>query len=196
MNEYTLDRRQLVAALMKRCGDATVVTGLGSSTYDVAAAGDRDENFYLWGAMGGATMVALGMALAQPQRRVITVTGDAEALMGVGSFATIATQRPSNLAILILDNESFCETGGQVGLTGQGIDLEHMATAAGIGTTITVREESGLDDLFELLLEKSGPVVGVAKISLQEQPRVLPPREGAWLQHRFRRALGLTLLAG
>ncbi|HET6564277.1 MAG TPA: thiamine pyrophosphate-dependent enzyme [Xanthomonadales bacterium] len=190
-----IDRRQLVKQLLNQCGNAAVITGLGSPTYDVAAAGDREENFYLWGAMGGAMMVGLGVALAQPQRRVIVVTGDGEALMGLGSFATIAAQQPSNLAVLILDNERFCETGGQRGLTASGTDLAAVAKATGIALCLSADQPGQVAAVIEHLLSAPGPAIAVAKINPEEAPRVLPSREGVWLAQRFRRAMGQPTLA-
>ena len=190
-----IDRRQLVTQLIAQCGNAAVITGLGSPTYDVAAASDRPENFYLWGAMGGSAMVGLGVALAQPQRRVIVVTGDGEALMGLGSFATIAARKPANLALLILDNERFCETGGQRGLTSYGADLAAMARAAGIANSLTADRPDQVSAVVDHVLSAAGPAVGVAKINPEEAPRVLPSREGVWLAQRFRQAMNQPTLA-
>jgi hypothetical protein len=125
------DRRAAVARLLQGRRDLLIVAGLGSPTYDVAAGGDHPLNFYLWGAMGGAAMVGLGLALAQPRRPVLVVTGDGELLMGLGSLATIAAQNPGNLAIAVLDNEAYGETGGQKSHTGYATDL---AAAAGVST--------------------------------------------------------------
>jgi thiamine pyrophosphate-dependent acetolactate synthase large subunit-like protein len=184
-----LHRRELVSQLMDCCGNAAVITGLGSPAYDVAAAGDRDENFYLWGAMGGAAMVGLGVAMGQPERRVLVITGDGEALMGAGSFAVIAAQNPSNLAILILDNQLFGETGGQAGLTAKGTDIAALASAGGVRSTFTTQSRSGVPRLQELLFDTPGPVVCVARIDAAGVPRVLPPRDGQFLHQRFRRAM-------
>src|ERR1700730_6065474 len=109
-----LDRREAVEALLAGRGNMLVVTGLGSSTYDVFASGDHDGNFYLWGAMGGAALVGLGLAIAQPTRPVIVVTGDGEQLMGLGGLATIAVREAPNLSVVVLDNGHYGETGGQV----------------------------------------------------------------------------------
>ena len=111
--------------------DALVVSGLGSTTYDVFAAGDRDRNFYLWGAMGGATSIGLGLALAQPDKPVVVITGDGEQLMGIGSLATIAAKQPPNLTIVVLDNGHYGETGMQPSHTSLGTDL--VAVAGGFG---------------------------------------------------------------
>lgn len=190
MSEAVLERRALVSEILSDRKDAAVITGLGSPTYDVASAGDNALNFYLWGAMGGAAALGLGLALAQPSRRILVVTGDAEALMGVGSFATIAAQAPGNLALLVLDNEAFCETGAQSGLTGKGADIAAMAAGAGIAVTMTARTHGDVPSLKEMLWQARGPALAVAKIKLTRDPVVLPPREGVLLQHRFREATG------
>ncbi len=127
-----LDRRHVVAGLLAERKDAIVVGGLGASTYDIAAAGDHDRNFYLWGAMGGAVMIGLGMALAQPKLPVVVITGDGEMLMGMGSLATVGLQKPGNLTIVVLDNEVYGETGGQASHTAGTADLVGVARACGI----------------------------------------------------------------
>src|SRR5690349_19713100 len=118
-----LERRAVVNKLLEDRKDVTVIAGLGAAAYDLAAAGDHDRNFYLWGAMGGAAMMGLGLALAQPDMPVLVVTGDGEALMGMGAFASIALHDPKNLTIVILDNEAYGETGGQATHTARSTDL-------------------------------------------------------------------------
>ena len=192
-----LDRRALVAELLRRRGDAAVIAGLGSPAWDCHAAGDSPLNFYLWGAMGGAAMLGLGVALAQPNRRILVVTGDAEALMGIGSLATIAAEAPRNLAILVLDNEAFGETGRQAGLTGRTTDIAAMARGAGIASAFTVDgagaraagRRPAVDSLAAALFEADGPVLCVAKVGLTDEPASFPPREGPVLRDRFRAAL-------
>ncbi len=191
-----LDRRALVAGILDRRGDAAVVAGLGSPAWDCHAAGDSPLNFYFWGAMGGAAMLGLGVALARPTRRVLVVTGDAEMLMGVGSLAAIAAQAPSNLALLVLDNEAFGETGRQAGLTGGKTDIAAIARAAGVGAAFTVgREgeegstETDFDALADTLFAEEGPVLCVAKIALSAESGSYPPRDGVLLHARFRAAL-------
>ena len=126
-----LQRRAVVARILAARGDALVVTGLGSTTYDVFAAGDSPLTFYLWGAMGAAAMIGLGLAHAQPLRRVVVLTGDGEMLMGLGSLATIGAERPKNLSVVVIDNERYAETGMQRTHTGRGVDLAGIARAAG-----------------------------------------------------------------
>ena len=146
-NDGTLDRRAVVATLLRDPGDLLVVTGLGAPTYDAAAAGDRALNFYLWGAMGGAAMVGLGLALAQPSRRVLVLTGDGEMLMGMGSLATIAAAAPANLAIAVLDNARYGETGSQRSHTGLTTDLAAVAAACGWTATATARDMDEVEAL-------------------------------------------------
>jgi thiamine pyrophosphate-dependent acetolactate synthase large subunit-like protein len=184
-----LDRRKVVAALLADRGDALVVTGLGSPTYDAYAAGDHDLNFYLWGGMGGAAMAGLGLALAQPKRRVLVITGDGEMLMGLGSLATIAVEAPKNLAIAVIDNGHYGETGMQRAHTGRGVDITGMAKAAGFKSATTVRTAADLKLWLAEFHRKAGPVFGDIKVSAAPAPMALPVRDGTAIKHRFRTAL-------
>jgi thiamine pyrophosphate-dependent acetolactate synthase large subunit-like protein len=182
----------VVARLLADRGDVLVVTGLGAPTYDVAAAGDHERNFYLWGAMGGAAMMGLGLALAQPNLPVVVVTGDGEMLMGMGAFATIAVQKPVNLAVVILDNGLYGETGGQPSHTTYGTDLAAIAKACGIADAQTITTMEEVERLGASLHSAvAGPKVAVIRIDPADAPRVLPSRDGAFLKGRFRGALGL-----
>jgi len=189
-NDGTLDRRAVVATLVRDPGDLLVVTGLGAATYDVGAAADRPLNFYLWGAMGGAAMIGLGIALAQPRRRVLVVTGDGEMLMGMGSLATIAGAGAPNLAIAVLDNARFGETGSQHSHTGLTTDLAAVASACGWQTVVTGRDMDEVEAIKPRL--RTEAMFAVLRIAPDEKPRHLPPRDGAYLADRFRRALGLA----
>ena len=140
----TLDRRAAINKILEKRGDALVVTGLGSSCYDVGAAGDHPNNFYLWGGMGAAAMMGLGLALAQPKRQVLVITGDGEMLMGLGALATIGTQGPRNLSIIVIDNELYSETGMQPTHTARGVDLAGMAKAAKFPRTATIYNDAQL----------------------------------------------------
>ena len=190
MSEGNLDRRAVVATLLKDPGDLLVVTGLGSATYDAGAAGDRPENFYLWGAMGGSVMIGLGLAIAQPAKRVLVITGDGEMLMGMGSLATVAAQAPDNLAVVVLDNGQFGETGAQRSHTGHGTNLAAVAAACGWPATSTVTTMSEVEQLAPRLRQEK--LFTVIKISTVEVTRFLPPRDGAYLTHRFQAALGVA----
>ena len=193
MSERTLDRRAVVARLLAGRRDLLVVSGLGSPTYDVAAAGDDAHNFYLWGAMGGAAMVGLGLALAQPRRPVLVVTGDGELLMGLGALATIAAANPGNLSIAVLDNGRYGETGGQRSHTAYRTDLAAAARGCGIADSRAVAEMSGADTFAERVHRIADrPALAVFGVAAQESSRVLPSRDGAFLKSRFRKALDLT----
>jgi thiamine pyrophosphate-dependent acetolactate synthase large subunit-like protein len=188
-----LERRQAVATLLQQRGDLLVVTGLGSPTYDVFAAGDHDANFYLWGAMGGAALTALGMALAQPDRPVAAITGDGEQLMGLGGLATIKVSAPKNLSVIVLDNGHYGETGGQVSHSGAGVDLVAVAKAMGIPCALEVTDTDGLRKARELIHSiGDGPHVIVVRIRHEETPRALPSRDGVWIKNRFRAHLGFS----
>lgn len=184
-----LNRRPLVAAVLEGRGDMAVIAGLGAPAWDITAVGDCDLNLPLWGAMGGAAMIGLGLALAQPERRVLVITGDGEMLMGVGSLATIAVQAPKNLSILVCDNEHYGETGMQETATGHGVDLVAMARGAGFKHTLFVTEEGQVPVLREAIHAANGPFFAVAKIDPETLPLVLPPREGVVLQSRMRAAI-------
>jgi thiamine pyrophosphate-dependent acetolactate synthase large subunit-like protein len=184
-----LERRAVTARLLRDRGEALVVAGLGGPAYDVAAAGDTPLNFYLWGAMGGAAMLGLGLARAQPRRRVVVITGDGEMLMGLGSLATIGADAPGNLALAVLDNEHYGETGMQLAHTGRGVDLAGMARAAGFADAATIRTDAELEALARRLFTAPGPLFATVKVSAETPAMLLPPRDGAYLRSRFREAL-------
>ena len=189
MGDWILRRQDVVAHLLRERGDALVISGLGAPSYDVVAAGDHPLNFYLWGAMGGAALLGLGLALAQPSRRVLVITGDGEQLMGMGGLATIAVQRPSNLALVILDNERYGETGQQRTHTAGGTDLAAIAKACGIAQAQLFTRSEELAALRALVHDTHGPVCAVVKVSPAADSPVLPPRDGHFLKDRFRQAL-------
>ena len=187
--DFPLRRRAVVEALLMDRGGLLVVAGLGAPAWDVAAMGDSDLDFPLWGAMGGAVMIGLGLALAPPERRVLVITGDGEMLMGIGSLATVAVCAPINLAIVVLDNESYGETGMQPTHTASGADLAAMAQAAGFPVSALVRDEEALASAVNLARDARGPVFVAIKIRAESPPLVLPPRDGEILKQRFRAAL-------
>jgi thiamine pyrophosphate-dependent acetolactate synthase large subunit-like protein len=186
----TIDRREFVSRLLAACPQALVITGLGSSSYDVFAAGDRPENFYLWGAMGGAAAVGLGLALARPERSVVVITGDGEQLMGLGSLSTIGAQQPPNLSIVVLDNGHFGETGMQRSHTSLGTNLAAVARGCGIGNVVEIEEMASVDSLAQVVNSRQGCTLAQVHISAAELPRALPPRDGVYLKNRFRATLG------
>jgi len=184
-----LQRRDVVKALLSERGDLLVVAGLGAPAWDVTEAGDHPLNFPLWGGMGGAVMIGLGLALAQPERKVLVITGDGEMLMGLGSLATVGAAQPANLSVVVLDNEVYGETGQQKTHTAHGVDLAATARACGFVSATLVTEASGLAALRAAIHAGTGPVFAQIKVAADQMPLVLPPRDGAHLKNRFREAL-------
>jgi thiamine pyrophosphate-dependent acetolactate synthase large subunit-like protein len=186
-----LGRRSVVSGLLANRGDAIVVGGLGASTYDIAAAGDHDRNFYLWGAMGGAVMIGLGIALAQPELPVLVITGDGEMLMGMGSLATVGLQKPKNLTIVVLDNEVYGETGGQASHTAATVDLVGVARSCGIADVRTLATLAEIEGFAPSMQDvASGPRFASVKIDSANLERVLASRDGSFIVGRIRGALG------
>lgn len=182
-------RREVVRLLLRERGELLCVTGLGSSAWDVASCSNDPLDFPLWGAMGGAAMVGLGLALAQPDRTVLVLTGDGEMLMGLGSLATIAAQRPANLRLVVLDNGMYSETGCQLTHTAMGVDLADVARGCGFAHARTVQEEAELEDVRADLHAPVGLQFTVVKVLHEELPRTMPPRDGAYLTQRMREGL-------
>ncbi len=185
-----VNRRDFVARLLALTPDALVVTGLGSPSYDVFAAGDRDRNYYLWGAMGGAAPLGLGLALAQPGQSVVVITGDGEQLMGIGSLATIGVKQPKNLTIVVLDNGHYGETGMQRSHSSLGTDLVAVARGFGIHHAFAAAGIDACDDIAAGIRARKQTSFVQVKIAADEPPRALPPRDGAFIKNRLRAALG------
>jgi thiamine pyrophosphate-dependent acetolactate synthase large subunit-like protein len=188
------ERRAAMATLLAdRPNNLFVVPGLGACTWDAYAAGDDDRNFYLWGAMGGAAMIGLGLALAQPKLRVAVITGDGELLMGLGSLATIGVQRPPNLAVVVFDNGFYGETGMQASHTQSDVDLVEVARGCGIARVLEIKDEAGLRELAGLLASGEGPLFARVPITPDDPPRVLPEKDGVVIKQRVRRAVEKAL---
>jgi len=186
-----LDRRGVVASLLAERGGMIAVGGLGASTYDIAAAGDHDRNLYLWGAMGGAVMIGLGLALAQPGLPVVVITGDGEMLMGLGSLATVGLQKPKNFTIVVLDNEVYGETGGQASHTAATADLVGVARACGIAEARALSTMAEIETFAASIQDvASGPRFASVKIDSANLERVLSSRDGGFIINRIRGSLG------
>jgi thiamine pyrophosphate-dependent acetolactate synthase large subunit-like protein len=188
-NSVTLQRRDVVSRILRDRKTALAITSLGNPTFDVGAAGDCAQNFYLWGAMGGAVMVGLGLAYAQPDKRVIVFVGDGEMMMGIGSLATVAVHGAKNLSVVVIDNEHYAETGMQPAHAGRGVDIAGVARATGFDKTVVVRTSGELEDAVDLILNGEGPVLATIKVTTDPAPTYLPPRDGPYLRSRFREAL-------
>ena len=194
MTTGTLDRRAVAAALVTDRRDLLVVTGLGSASYDAFAAGDHDQNYYLWAAMGSAATVGFGLAMAQRARPVLVLTGDGEMLMGMGALASIAQKLPPNLTIAVLDNGHYGETGMQLSHSGRGLELSRVAAACNFTWTGSIGDMAGVTALRDRIHARSGTTFATIKIAADELPRALPPRDGVYVKNRFRSALGLKTI--
>ncbi len=191
---HSLDRRAAVAALLADRSDLLVVTGLGSPSYDVHVAGDTDANYYLWGAMGAAALVGLGLAQARPDRTVLVITGDGEQLMGLGGLATIGVAKPGNLVLAVIDNGRFGETGMQESHTAGGVDLANVALACGFVEARTIHDMASVSwARAEMHQNADGPRLFVLKVAAENLPRSLPPRDAVHLKNRIRLHLGLPV---
>ncbi len=186
---YLLRRRQVVEQLLDDRGDMLVIGGLGSTAWDITAAGDHDLSFPLWGAMGGTVAIGIGLATAQPNRRVLIITGDGDMLMGLGSLATAARQNLENLSVCVFDNEHYGETGMQATHTATTADLSVIATGCGFQNSCEVRSQNQLTDAVARLRRGPGLQFACIKVRAEKLDFVLPPKDGVFLKSRFRRAL-------
>ncbi|HEX6841747.1 MAG TPA: thiamine pyrophosphate-dependent enzyme [Stellaceae bacterium] len=188
--DFILDRTQAVPALIGRHEDFLIIAGLAGTARDIAAlTKDGAHTYALAGVMGGACAMGLGLALARPDKRVLVVTGDGELLMNVGTLATIAVLNPSNLSIVCVDNGHYGETGYQKSHTSLGVDLEKMASAAGLKITRTIRSEADLADGPRLLRDGNGTAFVLLRVKPTDPPsykRSLDPSMG---RLRFRQSL-------
>ena len=186
---FPLRRREIVVELLKDRGDTLVIAGLGSTAWDITAAGDHDLSFPLWGAMGGTVSMGVGLAIAQPERRVLIITGDGDMLMGMGSLATAARQNPGNLSICVFDNEHYGETGMQPTHTSSVADLTAIAAGCGIENSVLVKTEDELEAVLPRL--RQGPELQFAciKVRAEKLDFVLPSKDGVHLKNRFRKAI-------
>ena len=170
-------------------GDRAVVASLGHPAYDLFAAGDRPANFYTWGSMGLASSIGLGLAMAQPKKRVVVLDGDGSLLMNLGSLATIGWVQPKNLVVIVWDNGVYGTTGGQDTATVHGTNLAGAATAMGISNVATAETIDGLARVLERVDAEPGPWVVVAKVT-ENMPAVKPPLDCVYIKQRFMAAIG------
>jgi len=189
---FVLDRREAIPALIGRHEDFLIVTGLAGTARDIAAlTGDGAHTYTMAGAMGGASMIGLGLALARRERRVLVVTGDGELLMNVGALATIAEMNPPNLAIVCVDNGHYGETGYQKSHTSLGVDLEKIAAGAGIKLTRTIEDAADLAAGARLIREANAAAFVLLRVAPTEPPAFKRVMDPAFCRDRFRTALGI-----
>ena len=178
-----------IRQVVRAAGDEPIVASLGHPAYDLFAAGDRPANFYTWGSMGLASSIGLGLALAQPGKRVYVLDGDGSLLMNLGSLATIGWTRPANLVLIVLDNERYATTGGQDTATAHGADLEAAARAMGLTAAATVRSADALAEVLARTPNAPGPWTIVAKVD-RSTPTTKPPLDCVFIKQRFMAAIG------
>jgi sulfopyruvate decarboxylase beta subunit len=183
-----MTRFEAIRVVQRSLTNEPVIASLGHPAYDLFAAGDRDLNFYTWGSMGLTSSIALGLALARPDRRVVALDGDGSLLMNLGSLATIGDCAPPNLVVFVLDNGLYGTTGGQPTPTSRGADLEAAAKSMGIGRTATVRDDKSLRQALAAVRETPGPWVIVVKVE-ESAPTAKPPLDCVLIKQRFMSAL-------
>ena len=181
-----MTRFEATRIVVEQCRDAAIVPSLGHPAYDLFAAGDRPRNFYTWGSMGLATSIGLGVALAQPDLRVVVLDGDGSLLMNLGSLATIGLLQPANLTVVVMDNELYATTGEQPTPTAHGADLAAAARAMRIANATIVRTP---EQLIEAVGGATGPALHVAKVT-ESKPTLKPPLDYVGIKQRFMRAIG------
>lgn len=185
MNRSALTRR-LVAKLK---AEEAVIAGIGNTNFDLWASGQRPQNFYMLGSMGLATSIALGVALAQPTRKVFALDGDGSILMHLGSLGTVAAVAPKNLAVIIWDNGLYQITGSQKTLTSSGTDLVAIARGAGLGNSSWAADKEHFDALVERALDEDGPAFIAARID-GDKPAGTTDRDPVRIRLNFMRGIG------
>jgi thiamine pyrophosphate-dependent acetolactate synthase large subunit-like protein len=191
MNRFELTKR-MVNQLKN---DEAVIGGIGNANFDLWASGQRPQNFYMLGSMGLAIPIALGVAIAQPQRHVIALEGDGSLLMQLGCLATVAERAPGNLTIVIWDNGIYQITGSQPTPGAASADLVAIARGAGIAQSAWAADENEFDQLVASALKRGGPTLIAARID--GKPAVgTTDRDPAQIRERFMRGLGIKRAAG
>lgn len=185
MNRTELTKR-LVGKLKR---NEAVVGGIGNTNWDLYGAGHRPENFYMLGSMGLACPIAMGVALAQPERGVIALEGDGSILMGLGCLSTIATVAPRNLTIVIWDNGVYQITGSQKAATSGVTDIVAVAKGAGLANSHWVRDEAHFDQLLDRRFEDGGPLLLGVKVDEKAGP-VQTPRDPIAIRMAFMKGMG------
>jgi thiamine pyrophosphate-dependent acetolactate synthase large subunit-like protein len=182
------DLTQRLVALLAH--EEAVIGGIGNSNFDLWGAGTRPQNFYMLGSMGLAVPIALGVAIAQPQRRVVALEGDGSILMQLGCLATVANRKQTNLLIVILDNGAYQITGGQPTATGQGADIVAIARGAGLAQSAWAADEAHYQEMVAQALAEPGPWLIAVRTDMQK-PAVQTTRDPAQIRDRFMRGLGV-----
>jgi thiamine pyrophosphate-dependent acetolactate synthase large subunit-like protein len=191
-NETSVMNRSVLTRLLagKLKSEEAVIGGIGNSNFDLWASGQRPQNFYMLGSMGLATPIALGVAIAQPQRKVFALDGDGSILMQLGALGTVAAEASKNLAIIIWDNGLYQITGSQKTLTSSGTDLVAMARGAGIARSYWAFDESHFESLVDRTLSEDGPWFIGARVD-GEKPAGTTERDPVKIRLNFMQGLGV-----
>lgn len=186
-----MSRVDLTARLVARLkNDEAVVGGIGWTNFALWGAGQRPQNFYMLGSMGLAFPIALGVAIAQPKRKVIGLEGDGSLLMQVGALGTIASRNQKNLVMIVWDNGAYQITGGQPATTATVVDVVGLARASGLEKSTWAKDEAHFEQLLERALSEDGPHLIAVKID-SAKPTATTHRDPVQIRERFMRGLGV-----
>jgi len=185
-----MNRADLTRRLVGMLDDDAVIGGIGWTNFELWGAGRRPENFYMLGSMGLALPIALGVAIAQPQRRVIALEGDGSLLMQLGVLGTIAARRQKNLLMIIWDNGAYQITGGQPSTTASVVDLVAIARASGLEKAFWADDEAHFETLVDRARREDGPFLIAAKID-DQRPKTTTHRDPVQIRQHFMQGLGV-----
>ena len=186
MNRFDITKRMV--SLLRH--EEAVIGGIGYTNFDLWAAGQRPQNFYMLGSMGLAVPIGMGVALAQPKRKVFALEGDGSILMQLGSLGTVAARKQKNLTIVIMDNGAYQITGGQKTLTEEGADIVAIARASGLAQSAWAADESAFEEMIALALKEDGPWLIGCRIDAGK-PMDTTERDPPVIKDRFMRGLGV-----
>src|SRR3954451_12094011 len=190
-NTKIMNRFDVTSRLVKKLSnEEAVIGGIGNNNFDLWAAGHRPQNFYMLGSMGLAFPIALGVALAQPSRRVFAIEGDGSLLMQLGCLTTIAALAPDNLTMIVMDNGVYQITGAQPTPAAAVSDIVAIAAASGLSNSAWAADEEDFERLIEQSLSASGPtLIGVR---IDDKPGVgTTRRDPVQIRERFMHGLGV-----
>ncbi len=187
-----LSRFDLTSLLVsKLTNNEAIIGGIGNTNFDLWASGHRPENFYMLGSMGLAVPIALGVALAQPERKVFALEGDGSILMQLGVLGTIAAVEPKNLTVIVMDNGSYQITGSQPTVTASVADVVYIARGSGIQQSYWADSETRFAELVDQALAVNGPSLIGARVS-SEPAKATTERDPSRIRDRFMRGLGVV----
>lgn len=186
MNRFDVTKR-LIAKLKH---EEAVIGGIGNTNFDLWAAGHRPQNFYMLGSMGLAFPIALGVALAQPDRRVFALEGDGSLLMQLGALSTIAALKPKNLIMIVMDNGIYQITGAQPTPAAGVADLVAIALGSGLANSAWAADEEDFERLVDAAMSVDEP--SLIALRIDDKPGVgTTRRDPVQIRERFMHGLGV-----